>query len=245
LQARHGEALTADDWRSLDAVRSFDHYLDRTRATPLRRFVERLNAAMTSHAIERSLRVAWREYVAEVASWLDRDWQTAMQWAAYVPDLPVVAALLRDDVPAWLKDDARLAGFAEAEAAQRFIILEKSSFAPLLTTPGHAADIASRWMAHWQTLWPALGQTDTRALHELARIVANRHAQLTASQPPDTSAPHRLALVRDLTRLFRRHGASPVAVFSHLALVALDLERLRGGLIRRRLFAPAGAREAA
>jgi hypothetical protein len=27
-----------------------------------------------------------------------------------------------------------------------------------------------------------------------------------------------------------------VALFAHLVLVALDLERLRGGLIRRRLF---------
>jgi len=32
-------------------------------------------------------------------------------------------------------------------------------------------------------------------------------------------------------------------VFCHLALVALDLERLRGGLVRRALFA--AAREAA
>jgi len=28
-------------------------------------------------------------------------------------------------------------------------------------------------------------------------------------------------------------------VFCHLALVALDLERLRGALVRRRLFEPA------
>ena len=35
---------------------------------------------------------------------------------------------------------------------------------------------------------------------------------------------------------------APVAVFCHLALVALDLERLRGGLVRRQLFEPAKRR---
>jgi hypothetical protein len=34
-------------------------------------------------------------------------------------------------------------------------------------------------------------------------------------------------------------------MFCHLALVALDLERLRGDLIRRRLFEPSHATEAA
>lgn len=245
LQARHGERLTEDDWHALDAAQSFDHYLDRARATTLRRFVDRLNAAMTSHTIEGLLGAAWRDYVAEVASWLDRDWQTAVLWLAYVPDLPVIAALLRDDVPAWVKDDARWTGFTAGDAAQRLTALDKSPFAPLSPAPERAASLALRWTAHWQALWPALGQADARALHELAQIVTDYRAQLAASQPPDTSAPHRLALARHLTRLFRRHGAAPVAVFSHLALVALDLERLRGGLARRRLFMPARVQEAA
>ena len=60
-----------------------------------------------------------------------------------------------------------------------------------------------------------------------------------------SSAPYRRDLAHAVTRLFRRHGASPAAVFCHLVLVALDLERLRGGLVRRRLFEPASARQAA
>ena len=245
LQARHGERLTEDDWRALDAARSFDHYLDRARATPLRRFVDRLNASMTSHTIERLLGTAWRDYVAEVASWLEGDWQAAAQWVGYAPDLPIVEAILRDDVPAWLKDDARWVGFTEGGTAQRLAHLEKSPFAPLVAAPDRAAGLASNWTAHWRILWPALGKADARVLSELARIAAAHLTQLTASQPPDTSAPHRLEFAKHLTRLFRRHAASPVAVFSHLALIALDLERLRGGLVRRRLFMPVRAQEAA
>jgi len=36
--------------------------------------------------------------------------------------------------------------------------------------------------------------------------------------------------------LFRRCAGSPVAVFAHLALVALALEQLRGGIVVRSLF---------
>lgn len=48
-----------------------------------------------------------------------------------------------------------------------------------------------------------------------------------------------------LLALFRRHAGSAVAVFAYLALAALDLERLRGGLVVRVLLEPpAGTPEA-
>ena len=242
LQARHGERLTEDDWRALDTARSFDHYLDRARATPLRRFVDRLNASMTSHTIERLLGMAWRDYVAEVASWLEGDWQAAAQWVGYAPDLPTVAAILRDDV-AWLKDDARWWGSPRVKRHNGWRIWKnrhlrrswRRRIAPASSPTGRRiGEFCGRRSAK-----PTPERT------ELTRIAAAHLTQLTASQPPDTSAPHRLELAKHLTHLFRRHAASPVAVFSHLALIALDLERLRGGLVRRRLFMPARAQEAA
>jgi hypothetical protein len=245
LQARHGDRLTEGDWRALEAARSLDHFLDRARAMALSRFTAPLNAAMTSHKIERLVRAAWRGYVAEVAAWLDHDWQAAVQWAALVPDLPAVDALLKGDVPAWLKEDTLLAAFAEGEAAQRLVRLENSPFAPLVPAPSREPSLPKRWAAHWRSLWPRLGKADAGALQELAALVAAHNAQLALAMPPATSPPYRNELMIGLTRLLRRHGATPVAVFSHLALTALDLERLRGGLVRRALFAPARAREAA
>jgi hypothetical protein len=84
-----------------------------------------------------------------------------------------------------------------------------------------------------------------RALLELTVTISAHVEQLDGADPRDTSAPYRHALALTLVRLFRKHGGSPAAVFCHLALVALDLERLRGGLIRRRVFAPGNAKEAA
>jgi len=245
LQARHGERLSEADWRMLEAARSLDHFLERARGTPLRRFTERLNAGVTSHAIERLLRMSWRTYVAEVAGWLDRDWQPAVLWAAHVADLPAINALLRGEAPAWAKQDSALAAFAEGNPLQRSAALENSPLAPLLPAPGRGTSLAHRWAAHWQLLWPRSGRAETHGLHNLIAVVAAHAVQLALAAPPGTSPPHRLEVAKRLTRLFRQNGASPAAVFSHLALAALDLERLRGNLVRRRLFETTGVREAA
>ena len=245
LQARHGERLAEADWRRLEAAQSLDHFIERVRATPLHRFTERLNAGMTSHAIERLLRLAWKGYVAEIAGWLDRDWQPAVLWTEHFPDLPLLDALLKGETPAWIIHDPKLAPFADGDRQQRVASLEKSPLSPLAPAPGRQTTIARRWNAHWQSLWPQPGPAEAGALHDLAATAASHVARLAEAAPPETSAPYRLELAKSLTRLFRRHGASPISVFSHLPLAALDLERLRGGLMRRRLFEPAQTREAA
>jgi hypothetical protein len=48
---------------------------------------------------------------------------------------------------------------------------------------------------------------------------------------------HREVLVGRLGGVFRRFSFQPAAAFAHLALVALDLEQLRGDLLSRKLFA--------
>jgi hypothetical protein len=48
--------------------------------------------------------------------------------------------------------------------------------------------------------------------------------------------PLRRTLQARLTLLFRRAMLDPAAAFAYLALTALDLERLRGELLRRAAF---------
>ena len=60
-----------------------------------------------------------------------------------------------------------------------------------------------------------------------------------------TTFPPRQALDRLLLRWFRGTTATPVAVLAYLGFVFIDVERLRGGLVRRRLFAPDEREEAA
>ena len=234
LQARHGGRLSESDWRMLEAARSPDHFIDRARTTTLRRFSERLNPGMSTHAMERALRDSWRDYVAEVASWCPADWRPAILWCAPFPDLPSFAAFLGGEVPRWAQQDPVLTAFsALAQGATM-----KSPLEVLLPGPKCAPTLAGRWYAHWNSLWPR-GAGERRPVATLSDIIKAHVACLNCAGPQDASAPYRRTLAQALNRMFRRHAASPVAVFCHLALVALDLERLRGGLVRRALFAPA------
>jgi hypothetical protein len=238
LQARHGERLTEGDWRVLEAVRSPDHFIDRARATALRRFSERLNTGMSSHAIERELRNAWRDYVAEVASWCPPNWRQPILWCAPLADLPSFAALLRGEAPHWVQQDTALVTFLELVQGATI----RSPLDVLLPGSKREPTLAGRWYARWRPLWPQSAR-ECRPLTALVNTVKAHVARLDLAGPQDTSVAYRRALAQAVSRMFRRHGATPIAVFCHLALVALDLERLRGGLVRRVLFA--AAREAA
>ena len=235
LQARHGERLQDSDWRALEAAHSLDHFIERARATSLRRFTETLNTRMSSHVIERILRAAWRGYVAEIAAWVPPQWRPAVLWTAYVPDLPAVDAWRKGDVRDWMRHDPAVAELIDGA--------KKAMLAPLTGESGRTT--AARWHTHWQSLWPQNQKADRRLLTELADMVSAHVAQLADAGPQESSSRYRLDLGRAVTRLFRRHPAAPVAVFSHLLLMALDFERLRGGLARRRLFYSGHAREAA
>ena len=245
LQSRHGDRLAEAGWHALEAAQTADAFLDRARATSLGRFAEPVSAAMNPHAMERALRGAWRAYVDEIAGWLPEAWRPAVAWTAPLPDLPAIDALLKGEMPVWVGQDPALALFTETDPAQRLAALQASPFAPLLPRDGESLSLGARWARHWRALWPRQSSADMRALDALARALQTHFARLAQAAAQETSAPHRHDLDKAVTRLFRRHAASPVAVFAHLVLTAHDLERLRGGLVRRRLFAPRDRRLAA
>jgi hypothetical protein len=240
LQARHGERLAEGDWRVLEAARGLDQFIERARATSLRRFAERLNAGMTSHAIERALRAVWRDYVTEVAAWAPIKWRSAILWTKHVPQLPAIDAVLRGEHPNWVFHDPELAVLADENA--RPTTQEKFPIRPLLPEPGVGVDVVQRWLAHWRTLRP---RTKIQSLNQITETIAAHVARLDRAGPQESSAPYRRDLERKVTRLFRRHGGESVAVFCHLALIALDLERLRGNVVRRAVFRTGPAKEAA
>jgi len=244
LQARHGERLQESDWRAIEAARSFDQYIERARASPLRRFAEHMNPRLSSHVAERTLRDTWRAYVAEVANWVPSAWRQAVIWTSYLPELPIIDAVLKGEAPKWVQQDPPLAELIQVDV-KRSAAPPKSPRDALVVFDAAEKTLIARWFSHWCALWPHLHMANRRALLELTVTISAHVEQLDRADPPDTSAPYRHALALKLVRLFRKHGGSPVAVFCHLALVALDLERLRGGLIRRRLFAPGNAKEAA
>jgi hypothetical protein len=76
---------------------------------------------------------------------------------------------------------------------------------------------------------------DATLLDELARVL---HLYFNAFHDPAVRDgwPLRRALEAQLTLLFRRAMLDPAVAFIFLALAALDLERLRGELVRRAAF---------
>ena len=64
-------------------------------------------------------------------------------------------------------------------------------------------------------------------------------ARPSPAAPPGSGTQLRRALQARLSLLLRRATLEPAAAFIHLALSALELERLRGELLGRKLFANA------
>lgn len=209
LQARHGERLTDADWRALESAQSPDRYLEQARATSLRRFVARIGAGMDSHAIERALRAEARAYVDEVAAWAPVRWRPAVAWLRHAPDAPLIDGLRRGaSLQSWMRADAALA--------------------PVVGDDGVSRTTTDR-MDEWRRLWPK----DAAHCATLARLAETVSIEL-ARAAQENARPE---LARLFIRAIRAHPATPAALVAHIGLTFLDLERLRGGMTRRALFA--------
>jgi len=106
-----------------------------------------------------------------------------------------------------------------------------------LGRPGRLDVSGEPWGRRWRDLWPHLRGAERDGLDVFARMVA-AHVETMARADVDSDGwLLRAALRASTERLFRKHPAEPVTPFCHLALTALDLERLRGALIRRACLA--------
>jgi hypothetical protein len=245
LQTRHGRLPDAAVWQQLEASRSAGHFLAQAQAGPLSRWTEGVDERCDAHRIERQLRLHWRCYADEVAHWLPPRWQSATQWFGTLGELALIdATCRRAEGLGWAQADARLAVLAEPDPLRREQALRALGLAPFAAlAPGsRSADTARIWHDEWQRRLPP-DHGDARLINRPAELLLPRLLAADGARGTDTTASVR----GTLRKLFRRHAASALAVFAHLALVAMDLERLRGGLIVRYLFdrgadtAPQGA----
>jgi hypothetical protein len=103
-------------------------------------------------------------------------------------------------------------------------------------------DLVEDWIAAWRAAWPPRPLRARRSLERLLAAVRQHRRGLEAlggaSELPGREAwERRRALDAQMQREFRVSLLTPAAVFAHLMLEALDVERLRAELVRRRLFA--------
>lgn len=235
LQARHGARNDEATWRRLQGAVDFANYLQLAQQTALRPWVMSLHPGQDSSEIEQALRRQFRVRLDEVTGWIALEWRPAVRWVGRLLDLPALRHLLAGEpAPAWLRDDPQLRAFASEHAAIRLDSMLQSDCRPLAQAWQAGIPLLEAWIRHWRTLWPN-GAGERRGMDELCRML--RH-EMNARQQQSAARrrEQRDALQASLAGAFRRYSFLPAAAFLHLALTSLDLNRLRGDLLVRRLF---------
>jgi hypothetical protein len=235
LQARHGARPGGTDWLRLEGAGDLANYLLIAQQSTMKPWILGLHAHSSSHEIELTLREQFRQHVGEVARWVPSDWKSAMQWVSRIVDLPVISHLLAGEMaPAWVSDDPVLQGFAIGELDLRRGVEGDPGLTALIDQWQPDVTIFDGWLMCWQLLWPKQSHHRT-GLDYLSRLFKTQIEAQSSETAVDVAAL-RERLDHDLVTAFRRYRAQPAAAFAHIALTALDLERLRGGLVRRALF---------
>jgi hypothetical protein len=235
-QARLADLLVEPDWRRLDAERSLSSYLETVRTTGLRPLVARFSGASDVHDLEIGLRAQFRSAVCEAAAWSPAPWRPALQWLAWLPDLPLLQHLADGRAaPGWVARDPQVRAWIGDAGRLAVSVLQATGGTRLRVTPGQ--NVMPVWQASWRASWPPSRSAVVRPIEALCGSVATQRALLSALRP-DAAWDARRAFTARLRRLFHRYLRQPVTLFLYLALVGDTLERLRAALVSRALFIP-------
>lgn len=236
VQARHGQRASEVAWQQLETTREFGALLGAARSGALRAWVSGITAQATSTQIETVLRDHWRSLVAETTSWMPATWQAALAWCAVVPELAALQHLARGGEPlAWMHEDGPWRELCAATPDSRASVLAAGAWGPLAGAWPAPESLMRVWQAEWERRLPRPLRDADQSLRQVVAAL-RRHGAAFAGAPPGSGALLRRALQARLSLLLRRATLEPAAAFIHLALSALDLERLRGELLRRSLF---------
>ena len=244
IQARFGERPDESTWQAIGSAHGPAALLEVARARGLRRWIAGLDASSGTHVIEISMRAGWREFVLELSSWMPPEWRPATLWLSGLVDLPALCHLARGEaLLPWMSQDPILRPYCIADVAERrarlgqdipaFMEVQPES-EPAAAGGPHADDFESQvrraWYGHWRRLWPA-----RREAGSIDRLVALVEA---GSREPVSTGQQ--ALLRRLRALFRDLTLRPAAAFVFLALVAVDIARLRAELLKHVLLRESG-----
>lgn len=236
IGARHGERLRETDWQRIEVLREFGPLLELMRATSLRPWLAGIDASSDSHRVESALRQRWRGVVSEVAGWMPDRWRPAIAWWATLADVASLQHLARgEEPPAWLRDDDAWRELCAAQPAARSARLAEGPLAALAAAWSEPQALPQLWQAEWRRRWPDRRHHDDE-LEPLAHAWI-AHARRFGAATSGEGWLLRGSLRAQLALLLRRAALQPAVAFIHLALCAIDLERLRAELLRRVVFA--------
>jgi len=234
--ARHGRRIDEAGWRPIETMRELAALLELARGTALRPWLVDITVDSGAHRIEAVLRGHWRALVAEVVAWMPERWQPALAWCAVLPDLAPLQYLARGGEPvAWMHDDVALRDLCAAPAQARVAVLDAGPLAALASAWAEPHAVGQAWQAEWHRRLPPSTGDAAETLRQLERtLLEHRGSFVAATQGQGWQL--RASLHARLSLLLRRSALEPAAAFIHLALSALELERLRAELLRRVLF---------
>jgi hypothetical protein len=210
IQARYGARPQPETWVALDAAPDLRAYLDSARGTPLATWIAGIEPGADLHRIDSALRARFGSHIAEVARWLPSEWRPAALWLLRLFELPAIQHAAAGDVPDFVRRRRKEAGAAR---------------------PG---DVRAAFVDEWTRRWPGSDPEASSGMRSILAAVAS-HLERFARTEVRSAWRERATLERDLRKLFRRSALRPDTAFCHLALVALDLERLRSALVVRAL----------
>jgi hypothetical protein len=239
VQSEYGARPDTNEWRRLEASHDLGQYLEAARSSIFGPWMAALDRSRDAHFIERTLRGAWRSYVRTVAAWHPRRWQPWLTWLEWLPTLGLIARLERaDPIPAWLLADPIVGPVARGSSAERVAAVKGTALAVFEPAITGRVPLGELWLAHWQELRPPVDAFTEQLLAAVSRAV-QEHTRMLALEGANGVAL-RDQLRKRFDRLFRAAAGTVVATLCHLVLMALDFERLRGGLVNRSLFARGG-----
>jgi hypothetical protein len=137
----------------------------------------------------------------------------------------------------WMAEDEIYGPWARADGRERAQTLAGSPVAALLQETSVGTPTLRAWLSVWRRLWPRSSSVHLGPLESVVRA-AIAHGAALRNPKAASSVGLRMALAQRLCVLFRRHFETAAASIAHLLLEALDLERVRAGLVRRVLLEP-------
>lgn len=235
-QARLAGLPREIDWQRLEATRSLSAFLEEARTTALKPWVAGLSGASDAHDIDRGVRAIFRVEVDAAVRWVPDPWRAAVRWVQWLPQLPALGQGLRTGrAPDWMARDPFLAPFVGAHGDLDRTALRVAGLGVLLGAAAEGRDLGEAWLDGWRGLCPSVRRRFREGLDRLAATLVE-HQRLFLATAPDRTWPLRRELDHRLRHLFHVFLLQPAGLFAYLALVAIELERLRAALVSRALF---------
>ena len=235
IQSRYGDRADSTVWLRLDTIHNLGGYLQAAQQTPLRPWILGINANHHSHDIELALRQKHRHHIDEVASWLPPAWRVPLRWINRLADLPALQYLMAgDEALTWMRSDPDIRAFTADDPTTRMQAMRSAGCGDLVDAWQQEQSLVTAWLSHWHGIWPRSRPFEP-GLTRLEQAI-QRQSSLNAHPREPTSPSDYDALNDELRAIFRRHAFQPAGVCAYLAMIAIDLHRLRGSLMLRLLF---------